>query len=130
MSEDCPKCGVDVSQSSGVVCPECGFVIQPGADCAPLLAQEKRRYGGMGVRLSFLIPGGMVFLLAMYGGQHFSIALLIGAVIGGLFAVAWCLAGRMANNTFGQLVVNVLLFVGVAVTLGGIFLGGCVFVIR
>jgi hypothetical protein len=112
MSDTCPECGVDVTQSSGVVCPECGFVLQPELDSAPLLTEQKSRHKGLGRLLCFVVPAGFVAVWGVASGANLSGAALSGAVMGALFFVAWSLAGRVANNPFGQVLMGIVFFFG------------------
>lgn len=130
MNKTCPKCGIDTTQSSGVVCPECGFVIQPDADSAPLLQQAKTGRRGLGLILSFLIPSSVTALSVVASGGPPVPALVAGGIIGIFFLLAWLMAGRVSHSPAGQLIAGVLFFFGGIAIVAGVLVGGCMFALR
>jgi hypothetical protein len=118
MEKTCPKCRADISQSSGVVCPQCDHVLRPGADSLSLLNERKSRRRGPVLILSFVVPFMVTLLCVFSGGAPLWPALICGTVVGLVFLGSWAMASRVSQSTGGQVIV------------GGLFVGGCVFLYR
>lgn len=130
METTCPKCGADISKSSGVVCPQCDHVLQIGADCLPLMNERKSRRRGPALILSFAVPFMVTLLCVISGGAPFWPALICGTVVGFVFLGSWAMATRVSQSTGGQLIMGVLFFFGGIIVVGALFVGGCVFLYR
>lgn len=122
MNTNCPKCGADTTQSSGVVCPACGHILQPEADNATAFRSKNR---SLRLALAFVIP-----FLAIGGCVGFSsgnpaTGAFCGAVVGGVFVAAFAIASTRIANPLGQAFGALLLFLGFAAVLFGMLLFGC-----
>lgn len=130
METACPKCRADISKSSGVVCPQCGHLLQVGADCLPLLNERRSLRRGPALILSFVIPFMATLLWGIFGGAPFWLALICGLVVGLIFLGSWSMASRVSQSTGGQIIVGLLFFLGGIAVAAGLFVSGCVFLVR
>lgn len=130
MPTPCPKCGVDTSQSSGVVCPACGHILRPGADDLAHEQQVKPGRRGLRLALAFMIPFvlGLACVASLNGPP--GAGLVCGTLLGLMFLGCFALASRRASSALGQAFGGFLLFLGLLAVVAGVVFVGCGFVLR
>lgn len=130
MSTNCPQCGADTSQSSGVVCPACGDILQPGADDLAHERQVKPGRRGLRLALAFVVPFLLGFSCVAYpsgnlGAGVLGAGVLCGAILGVLFLACFAAASTRTTSALGQAFGGFLLFVGLIAVVAGVMFVGC-----
>ena len=125
MNSPCPKCGAETSQSSGVVCPACGHILQPGVDDGAHASQSQSKKRFFRLALAFVIPFLAIAGCVGVSSRNPALGALCGGVVGGLFVVAFAVASTRLSNPLGQAFGALLLFLGFAAVLFVIALFGC-----
>ena len=127
MPSTCPQCSADTSQSSGVGCPACGHILQPGADDLAHEQQVKRGSRGVRLALAFFIP--FVLGLACVGslGGPSTAGLVCGTVLGVVFLGCFALASTRTSTALGQAFGGFVLFLGLIAVIAGVIFVGCSF---
>lgn len=99
-------------------------------DSQPLMNERESRQRGPALFLSFTVPFFMTLLCVIAGGAPWGLGLFCGAVVGGMFLGSWLVASRASHSTGGQIIMGILFFFGGIIVVIGLFVGGCVFLMR
>lgn len=130
MPANYPHCQADTSQSSGVVCPECGFILQQDADDAAFEQQTKQPRRDLRYGLAFFIPFIAGFGCVFYSSESVAGSLICGGVLGTLFLICFALASTRMSGVLGQVFGGLFLFLGLVAVVPGIVFFGCSYVFR
>ena len=125
MPTNCPQCNADTSQSSGVVCPACGHILQPGADDLAHAAQVRTKHRFLRLALAFVVPFVAVAACVGIFTLDPAFAVMCGGVVGGLFLVSFLIASARVSHPLGQAFATLLFFLGFAAVLLGVLRFGC-----
>ena len=118
MPTNCPQCSADTSQSSGIVCPACGHILQSGADDLAHEQQVKPGRRGLRLALAFLIP----FVLGLA-----TVGLVFGTVLGVVFLGCFALASTQTSTALGQAFYGFVLFLGLIALIASVAFASCSF---
>lgn len=128
MPANCPHCHADTSQSSGIVCPQCGFILEQGADDPAFEGQVPPPRRDLRYGLAFFIPFVVGFGCIFYSGAGVAGGLICGAVLGTLFLICFALASTRISGVLSQAFGGLFLFLGLIAVVAGVVFFGCSYI--